>query len=77
MLYQTSMMSAVGMGNYGTALSASPRRDIAADYVRLQGEIGLYGEDGLNLQIKHAWLERPPHAADRDQLMKLKNQDNI
>lgn len=71
------MMSAAGMGNYGTALSASPRRDIAADYVRLQGEIGLYGEDGLNLQIKHAWLERPPHAADRDQLMKLKNQDNI
>lgn len=33
-------------------------------------QIGLYAEDGLNLQIKHAWLERPPHAADRDQLMK-------
>ncbi|MEW9052088.1 MAG: DUF3231 family protein [Neobacillus sp.] len=69
MLYQIAMMTAAGMGNYGTALSASPRRDIAADYVRLQGEIGLYAEDGLNLQIKHAWLERPPHAADRDQLM--------
>lgn len=54
----------------GTALSASPRRDIDADYVRLQGEIGLYAEDGLNLQIKHEWLEKPPYAADRDQLMK-------
>ncbi|MFC5733961.1 DUF3231 family protein [Cytobacillus gottheilii] len=70
MLFMISMMTAAGMGNYGTALSASPRRDIAADYVRFQGEIGLYAEDGLNLQIKHAWLERPPHAADRDQLMK-------
>ncbi|MCM3584854.1 DUF3231 family protein [Mesobacillus maritimus] len=70
MLYQISMMTAAGMGNYGTAISASPRRDIAADYVRLQGEIGLYAEDGLNLQIKHAWMERPPHAADRDELMK-------
>ncbi|MEW9111550.1 MAG: DUF3231 family protein [Cytobacillus gottheilii] len=70
MLYMVSMMTAAGMGNYGTALSASPRRDLSADYVRLQGEIGLYGEDGLNLQIKHAWMERPPHATDRNQLMK-------
>ncbi|MEH7096951.1 DUF3231 family protein [Neobacillus vireti] len=70
MLYMISMMNAAGMGNYGTAISASPRRDIAADYIRLQGEIGLYAEDGLNLQIKHAWLEKPPLAADRDQLMK-------
>ncbi|WP_078433732.1 DUF3231 family protein [Metabacillus halosaccharovorans] len=72
MLYQISMMSAAGMGNYGTAISASPRRDIGADYVRLQGEVGLYAEDGLNLLIKHAWMERPPHAVDRDELMKKK-----
>lgn len=70
MLFQISMMSAAGMGNYGTAISASPRRDIASDYVRLLGEIGLYAEDGINLQIKYEWLERPPHAANRDQLMK-------
>lgn len=65
MLYIITLMNAAGMGNYGTAISASPRRDIGADYVRLLGEIGLYAEDGINLQIKHAWLERPPHAADR------------
>lgn len=70
MLYMISLMTAAGMGNYGTAISVSPRRDIGADYVRLQGESGLYAEDGLNIQIKHAWLERPPHAADRDRLMK-------
>ncbi|WP_026562716.1 DUF3231 family protein [Bacillus sp. J37] len=72
MLYQISMMTAAGMGNYGTAISASPRRDIGADYVRLQGEVGLYAEDGLNLQIKNAWMERPPHAADREKIMKEK-----
>ncbi|WEG13527.1 DUF3231 family protein [Pullulanibacillus sp. KACC 23026] len=70
MLFQISMMTAAGLVNYGSALSASPRRDIAAAYVRLQGEIGLFAEDGLQLQISHGWLERPPHAINREQLMK-------
>jgi len=70
MLYFISLMNAAGMGNHGAAIYASPRRDIGAVYVRLLGEIGLYAEDGINLKIKHAWLERPPHAADREKLMK-------
>ena len=69
MMFHTSLITAAGVGNYGTALSASLRHDIAADYTRLLGESGLYAEDGMNLLIKNAWLERPPHAADRNQLM--------
>ncbi|TRZ39309.1 DUF3231 family protein (plasmid) [Niallia circulans] len=64
MMYHTSLISAAGVGNYGTALSASLRRDIAADYTRFFGEIGLFAEDGLNLLINNAWFERPPHAID-------------
>ncbi|MCA1035163.1 MULTISPECIES: DUF3231 family protein [Bacillaceae] len=70
MMFQVNLMSASGIGNYGTALSASPRRDIAGDYSRLLAEVGLYAEDGLQILIKHGWLERPPHAADRNELVK-------
>ncbi|MCM3033970.1 MULTISPECIES: DUF3231 family protein [unclassified Niallia] len=69
MMFHISLMVAAGVGNYGTALSASMRRDIGVDYTRLLGEIGLYAEDGMNLLIKNEWLERPPFAADRNQLM--------
>jgi hypothetical protein len=69
MMFQVSMMSAAGIGNYGTALAASPRRDIAADYSRLLTEVGLYAEDGAQILIKNNWMEKPPHAADRDKLM--------
>nr|WP_276519695.1 DUF3231 family protein [Bacillus infantis] len=69
-MFQVNLMSASGIGNYGTALSASPRRDIAGDYSRLLAEVGLYAEDGLQILIKHGWLERPPHAADRNELVK-------
>ncbi|MCP1158848.1 DUF3231 family protein [Bacillus infantis] len=70
MMFQLNMMSAAGIGNYGTAMSASPRRDIAADYSRLLAEVGLYAEDGAQILINHEWMEKPPHAADRDKLIK-------
>lgn len=68
--FQIALVSAAGIANYGTALSASPRRDIAMQYMNFLTEVGLYAEDGTNILIKHKWLERPPHAADRDSLMK-------
>ncbi|UGB28939.1 DUF3231 family protein [Metabacillus sp. B2-18] len=70
MMFQVSMMSAAGMGNYGTAIAASPRRDIAAEYSKLLGEVGLFAENGASMLIKHKWMERPPHAVDRNELMK-------
>lgn len=70
MMFQISMMTASGIGNYGTAISATQRHDIGADYTRLLAEILHFAQDGMNLQIKYEWLERPPHAADRNELMK-------
>jgi hypothetical protein len=70
MMFQISLMTASGIGNYGTAISATQRHDIGADYTRLLAEIGHFAQDGMNLEIKYEWLERPPHAADRDELMK-------
>jgi hypothetical protein len=67
-MFHISAMIAAGIGNYGAAMSASPRKDIAAKYASLIPEVALYAEDGANIMIEHAWLEEPPMAADRDQL---------
>lgn len=59
-MFHTSSMIAAGVGNYGTAISASLRRDFALQYASLIPEIILYSEDGANITIKHGWLEEPP-----------------
>lgn len=71
-LFHISAMIAAGIGNYGAAMAASPRKDIGVKYASLIPEIALYAEDGANIMIKNSWLEEPPMADDRDQLSGLK-----
>ena len=70
MMYHVSIMNASSVGNYGMAISMSQRRDISADYARLLAEVALYAEDGINIMIDNEWLEWPPHAVDRVELIK-------
>jgi hypothetical protein len=70
--FHISAMIAAGIGNYGAAMAASPRKDIGVKYASLIPEIALYAEDGANIMIKNSWLEEPPMADDRDQLSGLK-----
>lgn len=69
MMYHVSAMNAAGIGNFGMSLAASPRRDLGLKYASLIPEISLYAEDGANIMIEHGWLEEPPIADDRDQLI--------
>ena len=69
MMYHVAAMIAAGIGNFGMALAVSPRRDIGLKYASLIPEIALYAEDGANIMIKNGWMEEPPQAADRDQLI--------
>jgi hypothetical protein len=69
MMFQISAMIAAGIGNYGMAIAASPRRDLGMRYATLVPEIALYAEDGANIMIKHGWLEEPPQADDREELI--------
>ncbi|CAG7615812.1 hypothetical protein PAESOLCIP111_01829 [Paenibacillus solanacearum] len=69
MLFHVSLLVAAGTGNYGAAAAASPRKDVAAQYVRLAAEIASYAEDGATLMIEHGWLEEPPHAPKRSSLI--------
>jgi hypothetical protein len=68
-MYNVSAMIAAGIGNFGMALAASPRRDLGLKYMSLIPEVALYAEDGANIMIKHGWIEEPPQADDRDQLI--------
>ncbi|HYK71718.1 MAG TPA: DUF3231 family protein [Pseudoneobacillus sp.] len=73
MMFHVSAMIAAGVGNYGTSMSGSPRRDLGARYASLVPEISLYAEDGANIMIKHGWLEEPPQTDDRKRLIKQKD----
>lgn len=60
MLYQVVSLVSTAIGFYGASLAVVQRRDLAAQYTRLIGGIGLYAEDGANLMISNGWLEQPP-----------------
>ncbi len=74
MMFFTSGLISLSVGYYGTAISQSPRGDISTMYNRLSLEVQMYSEDGANIMIKNGWLEQPPMASDRDELIRKKNQ---
>ncbi|NYE07520.1 hypothetical protein F4694_004331 [Bacillus niacini] len=74
MLYLTSGLISMSVGYYGTGVSQSPRGDLSSMYNRLSLEVQMYAEDGANIMIKNKWLEQPPMASDRDELIRSKKQ---
>nr|WP_299833924.1 DUF3231 family protein [uncultured Metabacillus sp.] len=50
-------------------MATSPRHDIATHYARLTAEIGKFSNGGAKIMIKNNWLEEPPKAPDRDELV--------
>ncbi|MBP3950923.1 DUF3231 family protein [Bacillus suaedae] len=70
MMYQTLTMNALSLGNYGSSLGGSPRRDIGLHYIRFIGEVGNYATDGAELMITNGWMEKPPHTVDRQEITK-------
>jgi hypothetical protein len=74
MMFFTSGLISLSVGYYGTAVAQSPRADISSMYNRLSVEVQMYSEDGANIMIKNGWLEQPPMASDRDELIRKKDQ---
>ncbi|WP_067621614.1 DUF3231 family protein [Alicyclobacillus acidiphilus] len=67
-MYHTTLLNGISIGNYGVGVGTSSRRDLAFMYTRLMAEVGLYSEDGTEIIIEHGWMEEPPMADDRHQL---------
>ena len=38
-------------------------------YAKFIMDISLYVEDGVEIMIDHEWMEKPPEAIDRDELV--------
>ncbi|MCR2821554.1 DUF3231 family protein [Lederbergia panacisoli] len=72
MMFQMSLLSAAGIGNYATAAAASQRSDLVLNYERLSLEIAQFAKDGATTMIKHNWLEQPPGTKDRTKLAREK-----
>jgi hypothetical protein len=68
LLFHVSGLNALGIFNYGAALSGSQRHDIHVEYGRLTTELGLYAETGAKLLIKNHWMEQTPLSPDRKEL---------
>ncbi|UFJ41135.1 DUF3231 family protein [Brevibacillus humidisoli] len=56
----------------GHALSLSMRTDLAANYSKVIGEIILYAEEGFSIMVNRRWMEQPPQAENRRELVKTK-----
>lgn len=70
MLFHIATLLSAALGYYGEALSMCQRRDLSADYARMNMEIALIAEDGMNLLIENGWMEQPPTATDHENLTK-------
>lgn len=69
MMSMIATLNGYSLNNYAGAVAGSPRRDLGAMYVRLSAEIAAYAEDGAEVTIEHGWLEQPPQADNRRELV--------
>ncbi len=72
MMFQVQSTNGIGMMDYGTSVGMSLRRDLGTHYMRLAAETLQYAEDGMNIMIKHGWLEQTPQMVDRHALANSK-----
>ncbi|GAA0598949.1 hypothetical protein GCM10009001_13980 [Virgibacillus siamensis] len=68
MMFIVTLLSASGIGQYGTSMSTTSRHDLSVQYTRLIAEIAHYADDGADIMINHGWMEQPPMSADRKDL---------
>jgi hypothetical protein len=70
MMYHVSALTASAIGQYGIAMSSSPRHDLGIIYERLKMEIVHFSDDGADIMIDNGWLEQPPMNSNRKALAK-------
>ncbi|PGY08521.1 DUF3231 domain-containing protein [Bacillus sp. AFS031507] len=66
MLFHTNVQSAIGIGDFGLAIAASLRKDLALTYEKYLLKVGSYAEEGTKIMIDHGWFEKPPQSIDRE-----------
>jgi hypothetical protein len=68
MMFHAGQLISFAIAYYGTALSASMRRDLGTKYTQVIAKDLTVAEDGANIMIENGWVEQPPQAEDRKAL---------
>jgi hypothetical protein len=72
MMFQVGFLFSTAKIYYGTGWASSPRRDLSPKYLKaITGDLQI-GNDWIDLMIENGWLEQPPLAEDRKELVKEK-----
>jgi hypothetical protein len=69
MLAHTMLLLRAGLMYYGAASANTARMDITVNYMRMMTEASQYLEDAAQIMIRNKWLEQPPMAVDRRELV--------
>ena len=72
MMFHINTLIASSIGQYGISMATAPRHDIGVTYQRLILEIIHFSDDGADIMIDHSWIEQPPIAVNRKNLVKKK-----
>lgn len=66
MLFKSAILIAATAGRYGVALSTVLRKDIGVEFMRLMTETLAFGQESIDLMIKHGYLDQHPLAEESD-----------
>lgn len=72
MVFHKIDMFSMKIREYANGASLDGRKDIGALFARCLLDVSLYVEDGANIMIDHNWMEQPPGAPNRNQIIKDK-----
>lgn len=70
MVFHKVDMFAMKIRSFGNAIAVNGRRDIGFMYSKFLLSMTLFVEDGASILIDNGWMEQPPKAIDRNQLVK-------
>ncbi|WP_353616015.1 DUF3231 family protein [Bacillus sp. AFS088145] len=70
---QIATLLSAAIAYYSEALSMGQRRDLTADYARMNTQIAFIAEDSINLLIEKGWMEEPPSVIDHESLERIRS----
>lgn len=70
MMYNTNLLAMFGLGSNSVGAAFSFRGDLLLKMGRIMADTFDFAKDGGEIMMKHGWMEEPPQAVDRDQLIK-------
>jgi hypothetical protein len=68
MLFHKMDMFSMKMRSFGNSVAVNGRHDVGFIYTRSFMKIGRFVEDAAKIFIEKGWMERAPHAVNRDKL---------